>query len=99
MLRVNRQAFRLWGKGFHSLEPIQRFFGAFRIEDLQGRPFQSKETPMARAALSGESFEGIEAVIQNPDGKRWVARLNVAPLRDVGGTVVGAITCFQDVTR
>lgn len=24
---------------------------------------------------------------------------DVAPLRDVGGTVVGAITCFQDVTR
>lgn len=53
---------------------------------------------MARAALSGESFEGVEVVIQNPGGMRWVARLNVA-LRDVGGTVAGAITCFQDVTR
>ncbi|WP_157460869.1 sensor histidine kinase [Bradyrhizobium genomosp. I (2014)] len=99
LLRVNRQALRLWGRGFHSLEPAQRFFGSFRIEDLQGRPLQSEETPMARAALSGESFEGVEVVIQNPGGKRWVARLNVAPLRDVAGTVVGAITCFQDVTR
>jgi hypothetical protein len=29
------------------------------------------ETPMAHAVLAGESFEGVEAVVQNPDGKRW----------------------------
>jgi PAS domain-containing protein len=43
-------------------------------------------------------FEGAEAVVQNPDGKRWVARVNVAPPRDEDGPVVGAINCFQDVT-
>ena len=38
-------------------------------------------------------------VVQNPDGKRWVARVTVAPLRDADGTLVGAINCFQDVTQ
>jgi PAS domain-containing protein len=54
---------------------------------------------MARAMATGESFDGVEAVVQNPDGKRWVARVNVAPLRDDKGSVVGAINCFQDVTH
>lgn len=36
--------------------------------------------------------------MRNADGKRWVARVNVAPLRDTNGAVIGAINCFQDVT-
>ena len=54
---------------------------------------------MASAVLAGESFEGAEAVVHNPDGKRWVARINIVPLRNANGVVVGAINCFQDVTR
>jgi two-component sensor histidine kinase len=99
LLRVNRQALRLWGRPLRSLDPAQRFFASFRIENLQGEPLQPEQTPMAQAVLSGEIFEGTEAIIQNADGKRWVARLNVAPLRDKDGGIVGAITCFQDVTR
>jgi two-component sensor histidine kinase len=50
--------------------------------------------------LAGESFESVDAVVHNADGKRWVARVNVAPLRDdADGSVIGAINCFQDVTH
>jgi hypothetical protein len=48
---------------------------------------------------AGESFDGVDAVVQNVDGKRWVVRVNAAPLLDGRGAVVGAISCFQDVTR
>jgi two-component sensor histidine kinase len=54
---------------------------------------------MARAVLAGESFDGAEAVVLNADGRRWVARVNVAPLRGPDGELVGAVNCFQDVTR
>ncbi|MET3996522.1 hypothetical protein ABID65_008199 [Bradyrhizobium sp. S3.9.2] len=46
---------------------------------------------MARAVRAGESFEGAEAVVRNPDGRRWVMRVNVAPLRDIDGRIIGAI--------
>jgi PAS domain S-box-containing protein len=99
-LRVNRRAIELWGRAPKLLDPAQRFCGSFRVESLDGEFIPPNETPMARAVLAGESFEGVEAVVQNPDGKRWVARLDVAPLRDdAAGSVVGAINCFQDVTR
>ncbi|HXR88561.1 MAG TPA: HWE histidine kinase domain-containing protein, partial [Stellaceae bacterium] len=72
---------------------------ALGIESLDGQLIPPHETPMARAVLQGESAAGAEAVIQNPDGKRWVARLNVRPLREPSGAVIGAISCFQDVTQ
>jgi two-component sensor histidine kinase/PAS domain-containing protein len=99
ILRVNRRAIELWGRAPKLLDPAQRFCGSFRVESLEGEFIPPGKTPMARAVLAGESFEGVEAVVQNPDGKRWVARFNVAPLRGNHGLVVGAINCFQDVTR
>jgi two-component sensor histidine kinase len=99
ILRVNRRAIELWGRAPKLRDPTQKFCGSFRVESLEGDFIPPGETPMARAVLAGESFESVETVVQNPDGKRWVARVNVAPLRDDDGSVVGAINCFQDVTR
>jgi two-component sensor histidine kinase/PAS domain-containing protein len=96
---VNRKAIALWGQAPRLMDPAQRFCGSFRVENLDGQFIPPDQTPMARAVLTGESFEGAEAIVQNPDGKRWVARVNVAPLRDADGEIVGAINCFQDVTR
>lgn len=99
ILRVNRRAVELWGQAPRLHDPAQRFCGSFRVESLEGDFIPPGQTPMARAVLAGESSEGAEAVVQNPDGRRWVARVDVAPLRDGDGAVVGAINCFQDVTR
>jgi PAS domain S-box-containing protein len=99
ILRVNRRAAELWGRRPRLRDPSQRFCGSFRVESLEGDVIPPHETPMARTVLAGESFDGAEAVVQNPDGRRWVARVNVAPLRDADGAVVGGINCFQDVTR
>jgi PAS domain S-box-containing protein len=99
ILRVNQRAVELWGRAPRILDPAQKFCGSFLLESLEGDPIAPGESPMARAVLAGESFQGAEAVVQNPDGKRWVARVNVAPLRDDRGSVVGAINCFQDVSQ
>src|SRR5215218_5516649 len=99
IIRVNRCAVELWGRAPQLHAQAQLFCGCFRIDSLEGDFIPPQNTPMARAVLAGESLDGVEAVVRNPDGKRWVARFKVAPLRDAGGTVVGAINFFQDVTR
>jgi PAS domain-containing protein len=99
IIRVNRRAIELWGRAPRLRDQAQRFSGFFRLESLQGDVIPPDRTPMARAVLAGESFENVEAVAWNPDGKRWVARVNVAPLHDADGLLIGAINCFQDVTH
>lgn len=99
ILRVNRKAVELWGRRPRLLDPAQLFCGCFRVETIDGEILSADRTPMARAVLYGETIEAAEAVVQNPDGKRWVARVNVKPLYDLDGTLVGAINCFQDVTQ
>ena len=99
ILRVNRKAIQLWGRAPRLLDPAQRFCGCFRVESLDGQFISADQTPMARAVRDGESFEGAEAMVQNPDGRRWIARVYVKPLRDPSGAVFGAINCFEDVTQ
>ena len=99
IVRVNQRAIELWGRAPRLFDSVQRFCGCYRVESLEGDFIPPAHTPMARAVLAGESFDGAEAVVENADGKRWVARVNVAPLRDDEGMVVGAINCFQDVSR
>src|ERR1700744_4559564 len=72
ILRVNRRACDLWGRAPRLRDPLQLFCGSFRVKSLEGEVIPPDATPMARAVLSGESHEGVEAVVQNPDGKRWV---------------------------
>ncbi|HEY1750721.1 MAG TPA: HWE histidine kinase domain-containing protein [Caulobacteraceae bacterium] len=98
IVRVNRKAIELWGRSVRLLDPAQRFCGSFRVETLDGQFVPPDRTPMSRAVLYGERFENVEAVVQNPDGRRWVAQVNIEPLLDAGGTVVGAINCFRDIT-
>lgn len=99
IVRVNRKAVELWGQAPRLMDPAQRFCGSFRVESLDGQFIPPDQTPMARAVLHGEAFEAAEAIVLNPDGRRWAARVNVAPLRDADGAVVGAVNCFQDISR
>ncbi|HEY2707364.1 MAG TPA: HWE histidine kinase domain-containing protein [Caulobacteraceae bacterium] len=98
IVRVNRKAIELWGRVPGALDPAQRFCGSFRLETLDGQFIAPELTPMARAVLFGERFENAEAMVTNPDGKRWVGQVNVAPMFGDRGEVIGAINCFRDIT-
>jgi two-component sensor histidine kinase len=77
----------------------QRFCGSFRVESLTGVHIPPEATPMAQAIRHGATFKNVEARVENPDGRRWVASVTVQPLHDAYGRISGAINCFQDVTR
>jgi PAS domain S-box-containing protein len=99
IMRVNARATQLWGRTPRLLDPTQLFCGTFRLNSLDGQIIPPDQTPMARAVLHGESARGVEAIVVNPDNTRWVVRVDVEPLRDASGVVIGAINCFQDVTK
>lgn len=54
---------------------------------------------MVEALRPGAAFRNLEFQIEQPDGQRRRVLVNIDPLRDEAGTIIGAINCFQDVTR
>lgn len=98
IVRVNQKACELWGRAPRFNDTAQRFCGSFRVESLDGTHIPPDATPMAVAVREGRSFDGVEAWVQNPDGRRWVASVSIRPLIGEDGRIVGAINCFQDVT-
>ena len=99
ILRANAKAEELWGRKAAVLDPAQRFCGCFRVEPLTGVFIPPDATPMAQAVRHGATFRNVEARVENPDGRRWIASVTIQPLHDAQGRIAGAINCFQDITR
>src|SRR5262245_45321001 len=55
--------------------------------------------PMAEVLRTGVSVSDREIVIERFDGSHGVALVNINPLRDATGEIIGAINCFQDITQ
>src|SRR6266567_8589500 len=54
---------------------------------------------MAEVLRTGIEARDLEVVIEQPDGSRITVAVNIVPLRNGDGDVIGAINCFQDITE
>jgi len=54
---------------------------------------------MGRVLAGGPAVRNHELIIERPDGSRIVAMVNVDPITDAAGRVVGAVNVFQDITE
>jgi len=95
----NRRAVELWG-----VEPVigdtdKRFCGSFKLFRPDGTYMPHEQCPMAEvvAGTMTEAVDG-EVLIERPDGSRITVIVNIRPLKNQGGDVIGAINCFYDIT-
>ena len=95
----NDQAAKLWGRSPNLNDCYDRFCGSYRMYSLDGEPIPHAECPMAEVLRTGMSVTDREIVIERADGSRGVALVNINPLKDATGKVIGAINCFQDITE
>ena len=94
----NNRAAELWGRRPLVGDTDERFCGSFALYRADGRFMPHEHCPMAEV-LSGKApgvFDA-EVHIQRPDGSRVVVIVNIAPMIDDGGDIVGAINSFYDV--
>ncbi|MBM4443300.1 MAG: PAS domain S-box protein, partial [Candidatus Rokubacteria bacterium] len=94
----NARAAELWGREPKLGDTDERFCGAFRLFRPDGRFLPHAETPMAEALRDGGEYDE-EVTIERADGSRVQVRVNIAPLRDPSGAIVGAINIFHDITE
>jgi PAS domain S-box-containing protein len=66
---------------------------------VDGRPWPSEETPLARAILRGETVQGEQMVLRNQrTGEPVPILASAAPIHDIGGKLLGGVTVFQDIS-
>ena len=94
----NEHAVRLWGRAPALGTTEDRFCGSYKLWQLDGNPLPHEETPMALALRDGRPFRNLDVIIERPDGTRITVLVNIDPIRDDAGLVVGAVNVFHDTT-
>jgi PAS domain S-box-containing protein len=100
ILEYNSRAGELWGRRPEVGDTDERFCGSFKMYRPDGSFMPHEQCPMGDV-LTGK-VPGIhdgEVHIERPDGSRVIVIVNIAPLKDEAGEVIGAINCFYDVTE
>jgi PAS domain S-box-containing protein len=99
LVQYNRRAAELWGRAPDLNREQCLFCGAHRLFLPSGEELPHGDTPMAQALAKGEAAVNREVIVERPDGSRITVLVNITPLRDEAGNVVGAVNCFQDITE
>lgn len=94
----NTHAAQLWGRAPRLGEASERFCGSLKLRRLDGTLIPHEECPMAVALRDGQSFRNQDVMVERPDGSRINALVNIDPILNDSGSVVGAINVFHDTT-
>jgi PAS domain S-box-containing protein len=97
IVQYNRRAAEIWGREPAPGESHEQFTAASRFYDADGQVLQ--QSAVRSVLQTGEPVRDAEVVVERPNGTRIVVLLNIEPLRDGEGRIVGAINCIQDITE
>lgn len=95
---VNRTAAALYGVDAIGIGP-ESYAEVFNVRTLDGAPISRADSPLARAAIDGETIINDEAVISRPDGRTIVISRSAAPVLAEDGTRLGAVMAVRDITE
>lgn len=98
MTFYNARASEIWGWSPRLGDRSQRFCGAAQLAWPDGTALAHDQTPMAQALRDGTTSRNRELVMVQPGGRRIHVLVNIDPLHDEAGRIVGAINVFSDVT-
>jgi PAS domain S-box-containing protein len=98
VVQYNERAAELWGRAPSLTDGRTRFCGAYCLHEPDGKKLDFTEIPMAEVLKTGLPARDREVVVERPDGSRITVLVNINPLFDEDGTLVGAVNCFQDIS-
>ena len=97
ILQYNQRAMQIWGHAPAPGERHEEFTAGVRFFDIDGKPLE--RSGLAEVLATGEPARDVEVIVERADGSRVTVALNIDPLRDPKGEIVGAINCFLDISE
>ena len=96
----NRRATELWGRKPVQGDTDERFCGSFKLFRPDGSFMPHEYCPMAEV-VSGkiEEARDAEVIIERPDNSRVTVIVNIRPVKNERGDIMGAINCFYDISE
>jgi PAS domain S-box-containing protein len=95
IVQYNRRAVELWGRAPEGL----LYCGAFCKRERDGRETAPEDLPTALVLRTGNPVRDREMILEREDGTRIAILVNVDPIFDDNGRVIGAVDCFQDISE
>lgn len=97
ILQYNRHAAALWGRAPRPGQTHEEFNQGSFFFELDGSPV--RRSMVSEVLATGKSVRDVERIVERPDGSSLIVSVNIDPLRDAKGNVVGAVNCFLDITE
>ncbi len=97
IIQYNRRAVEIWGRVPQPGETHEQFTASSKFFDADGRPLQ--RSALRGVLTTGQAVRDQEVIVERAGGNRIVVLLNIDPLLDEKGRIVGAINCIQDITE
>ncbi len=97
IVQYNHRAVELWGGPPEPGQTHDQFTAQCKFFNVEGE--ELPRSKLAEVLQTGRAVRDEEVTVQRTDGKRIVVLLNIDPLVNPQGKLVGAINCFQDVTE
>jgi len=98
VVAYNRRATELWGRAPELGDTDLKYCGAHKLFRPDGAFLPHREAPMEMVLRTGKPERDHEVIIERPDGSRLTVLVNIAPIFDDRGTLIGAVNCFQDLS-
>ena len=97
IMQYNQRAVELWGRTPQPGQTHDQFVAECHFFGVEGE--RLPRSKLAEVLRTGQSLRNEEVTVKRADGTFIVVLLNIDPLVNAQGKLIGVITCFQDVTE
>lgn len=97
ILQYNGRAAALWGRKPRPGQTHGDFTKGAKFWEADGTPVTR---PLLTEVLTeGKPVRDVERLVERADGARFAISVNIDPLFNAAGDVIGAVYCVQDITQ
>ena len=96
ILQYNRHAVSVWGGAPSPGQTHDQFRDSARFFERDGTP--AARSLVSEVLATGKPVRDVERIVEHADGSTLIVSVNIDPLRNAKGELVGAVNCFLDIT-